>query len=101
MSDVPTSEATDTTPAPDRPWWQRRALAGAAPRDTHSIATYYRLRSALLGARVAALEAELEQTERQLQATIDRYEQLLARPDEEWVVSTPHGPDVMMSPDGD
>ncbi len=71
-----------------------RHRAGRRVLATRSLMTYYRLRGAVLAARVAALEAELEQRERQLQRTIDRYEQLLDQPDEDWVVTPVRGPDV-------
>ncbi|MEF8785363.1 MAG: hypothetical protein V5A45_05465 [Haloarculaceae archaeon] len=52
------------------------------------LATYYRLRSIALEARVRTLEAELEQREQLRQETIQRYEKLLQRPGEDWVVIT-------------
>jgi|AntRauTorcE11898_2_1112593.scaffolds.fasta_scaffold39911_1 hypothetical protein len=71
--------------------------ASVRVRQTWGLATYYRLRSLALEARIRALEDELEQKEQQLQATIRRYEKLLQQPDEDWVVVTNHPPEVDQS----
>lgn len=94
MSEIP-------TPAPST---QPDIDAGVGPaflggerdrsRRTRGLATYYRLRSIALETRVRLLEARLDERERQLEETVARYEQLLQRPDEEWVITTSYGPDV-------
>lgn len=68
-------------------------------RETGHVAAYYRLRSIVLETRVRALESELERRERQFDEAVARYEQLLQRPEADWVVTTSCGPEVEPGPE--
>lgn len=98
MTDTSTTDSDRTEHAAGLGRTRRRG-AGGGVGQTRGLATYHRLRSIALETRVRALEAQLERRERQLDETVTRYEQLLQRPEEDWVVTTACGPDV--EPAGD
>ncbi|WP_302082156.1 hypothetical protein [Salinibaculum rarum] len=72
----------------------RPGHTSARVRGSWTLASSYRVRSIVLEARVRQLEARLQQREQQLQETIRRYENLLQRPDEDWVVVTNDSPEM-------
>lgn len=92
MSDPPT-KAQETESMITGGLGQSRP-AGTSVRHARGLATYYRLRSIALEGQIRALEDELEQTERHLQSTIRRYEDLLQQPDRDWVVVTNNSPET-------
>lgn len=100
MSDSSTTAHRTKPETIDGPELSHPGGASDRARQTWGLATYYRLRSIALEARVRALEDELEQKDQQLQATIRRYENLLQRPDEDWVVVTNHPPEMESTSDG-
>ncbi|WP_340098729.1 hypothetical protein [Salinibaculum salinum] len=99
MSDSPIQTHRTKPETIDGPRQSRPAGASVNVRHTWGLATYYRLRSIALEARVRTLEDELEQKEQQLQSTIRRYEDLLQQPDEDWVVVTNHPPEMESTTD--
>ncbi|MFC7133121.1 MULTISPECIES: hypothetical protein [Salinibaculum] len=58
-------------------------------RAIKGVATYYRLRSIALEARVQRLERELDRAEQRLQETVARYEQILQHQDRDGTVAVP------------
>ena len=70
-------------------------------RSDRGAATYHRLRSIALEARVERLERELDRAEQRLQETVTRYEQILQHRDCDCGVAVPTTGRPDASPDDD